>query len=82
MSMSKQYVIKTIDGNYLRIFEDSQEVEVTSDISAATFYDSEDFAYEDMMKNTKEFESFVSEYQGGYRASFFKIECVVVILSD
>ena len=68
--MNRSYVIKNDEG-YIRIWEDERRIEIVTDVSKATFYDSEDFAYEDMLKNKK---VFYSNYN-----TFYKIECVIVV---
>lgn len=68
--MNKAYVIKNDDG-YIRIWEDKRRIEVVSDVSKATFFDSESFAYEGMLENKKSFYSNCN--------TFYKIECVVVV---
>lgn len=68
--MNKTYVIKNDDG-YIRIREDECRIEIVPDISKATFFDSETFAYEGMLKSKK---AFYSNYD-----TFYRIECVVVV---
>lgn len=68
--MNRAYVIKNAEG-YVLIWEDECRIEIVSEVSKATFYDSEDFAYEDMLKNKK---AFYSNYN-----TFYKIECVVAV---
>ena len=68
--MNKTYVIKNDEG-YVRIWEDERRIEIVSDISKATFFDSEDFAYEGMIENKK---ALYSNYN-----TFYRIECVVVV---
>jgi hypothetical protein len=71
--MNKTYVIKNDDG-YIRICEDGRRIEIVPYISKATFFDSENFAYEGMLKNKK---AFYSNYN-----TFYRIECVVVVFGD
>jgi len=70
--MNKCYVISNSNG-YIKLFEDKCRIEVVSDVRDATFYDSEDFAYEDMARNKKAFISILD--------TFYKIECVIVVFS-
>ena len=68
--MNKQYVIK-YDSLYVKLIEDEKRIELKNNISLATFFDSEEFAYEAMIRNK---EAFHSPY-----TSFYSIECVVVV---
>ena len=71
MNMNKTYVIKNEEG-YIRILEDERRIEIFSDISKATFFDSENWAYAGMLANKK---AFYSNYN-----TFYRIECVVTFI--
>ena len=66
----KAKLTKLVEG-YLRIRKDDRRIELVPDVSKATFYDSEDSAYEDMLYNKK---AFYNNHD-----TFYKIECVVVV---
>jgi len=68
--VNKAYVIRNNKG-YIRIYEDAGCFEAVEDISDATFYDSETFAYEGLLKLGDALRSFSAE--------FYLIQCVAIV---
>jgi hypothetical protein len=68
--MNRQYVI-SLDGKYIKLLEYDNKIEAVGSIREATFFDSEQDAYETMSKNKQ---AFYTPFD-----LFYKIECVVIV---